>query len=171
MIKEGTRAAIVLAFSPGNHLAVRREGGRSAPAFLGADLAAATAELERVFPRHTAPEEYFVTDGPGGPRRVFFTQAADAPRDPAVEFRPIGELQGRVAGLDPHLARLLTELEPHLVDIPYLHLAENDFIYKFRPEKERNASIYGQDSAASALYQSRLCSAIKALARRHERSA
>ena len=102
---------------------------------------------------------------------MYFAQAEGAPQDPAVEFRPIGELQGHPAGLDADLARILAELEPYLVDIPYLHLAENDFIYKFRPEKERNASIYGQDSAASTLYQSRLCSAIKALARRHERSA
>ncbi|HVW22663.1 MAG TPA: 4-hydroxy-3-methylbut-2-enyl diphosphate reductase [Opitutaceae bacterium] len=171
MIKEGTRAAIVLAFSPGNHIAVRQSGGRAAPVFAGEDLAAATAELARVFPRHTAPEEYFVTEGAEGPRRVYFAQAEGAPLDPSIAFHPIGELPGNPAGLEPDLERLLAELEPHLVDIPYLHLAENDFIYKFRPEKERNASIYGQDSAASALYQSRLCSAIKALARRHERSA
>jgi 4-hydroxy-3-methylbut-2-en-1-yl diphosphate reductase len=57
------------------------------------------------------------------------------------------------------------------VEIPYLHLGENDFIYKFRPAQERNTAIYAQDSAASALYQSQLCAAIKALARQHERTA
>jgi 4-hydroxy-3-methylbut-2-enyl diphosphate reductase len=170
MIQEGTRAALVLAFSPGNHLAVRREGGRTRLPFRGPDLARAAAELDRVFPAHTPPEEHFALAGPGEEAQVFFTQAAGEPADPAVAFRPIGELQGE-PGLDPELARVLAGLEPHLADIPYLHLAENDFIYKFRPEKERNASIYGQDEAASALYQSRLCSAIKALARRHERSA
>src|SRR5581483_6832855 len=52
-----------------------------------------------------------------------------------------------------------------------LHLGENDFIYKFRPAQERNTAIYAQDAAAGALYQSQRCTAIKALARQHERSA
>ena len=66
MIQEGPRAALILAFSPGNHIAVRC-GPRAAPAFLGEDLAAATAALEKVFPQHTPPEEYFIAEGPGGP--------------------------------------------------------------------------------------------------------
>ncbi|HEY8933314.1 MAG TPA: 4-hydroxy-3-methylbut-2-enyl diphosphate reductase, partial [Rariglobus sp.] len=52
--------------------------------------------------------------------------------------------------------------------IPYLELGENDFIYKFRPEKDRNLALYSQDAHTSALYQSGLCSAIKAIARRRE---
>src|SRR5207244_11237573 len=63
------------------------------------------------------------------------------------------------------------QLEPHLDEIPNLHLAENDFIYKSRPALERNTAIYAQDEPSRALYQSQLCAAIKALARQHERSA
>jgi 4-hydroxy-3-methylbut-2-enyl diphosphate reductase len=66
---------------------------------------------------------------------------------------------------------LLERLEPHLIEIPYLHLGENDYIYRFRVEKDRNQDIYGQDETARALYQSRLCEAIKALSRTNERSA
>ena len=106
-----------------------------------------------------------------GAARVLFTQVAGASVDPAVEFSSIESLQGGPAGIDPALAAVAAKLEPHLIDIPYLHLGENDFIYKFRPEKERNRSIYAQDAAAGALYQSRLFTAIKALARRHERTA
>jgi 4-hydroxy-3-methylbut-2-enyl diphosphate reductase len=62
-------------------------------------------------------------------------------------------------------------LDPHLTEVPYLSLGENDYIYKFRPERERNSAVYGQDAEAGAIYQSRLCSAIKALARRNERTA
>jgi len=69
------------------------------------------------------------------------------------------------------LKALLPALDPYLVELPYLHLGENDFIYKFRPAQERNSSIYARDESSRALYQSTLCSAIKALARRHERSA
>ena len=78
-------------------------------------------------------------------------------------------LDAAPAALAPSLAALLPALEPHLVDLPYLHLGENDFIYKFRPAQERNTAIYAQDPSAEALYQSQLCAAIKALARRHER--
>jgi len=58
-----------------------------------------------------------------------------------------------------------------LIAIPYLHLGENDYIYRFRVERERNHEIYAQDSAARILYESLLCEAIKALNRTNERSA
>jgi 4-hydroxy-3-methylbut-2-en-1-yl diphosphate reductase len=69
------------------------------------------------------------------------------------------------------LAGILIPLGPHLVEVPYLNLGENDFIYRFRPERERNTAVYAQDAEAGAIYQSRLCEAIKALARRQERTA
>ena len=80
-------------------------------------------------------------------------------------------LEADPGALSPSLAGLLPALEPHLAALPYLHLGENDFIYKFRPERERNAAIYGTDVAAAALYQSRLFTEVKTLARRHERTA
>src|SRR3954466_14658079 len=91
--------------------------------------------------------------------------------DSEVVFRSLEQLATEPAALAPSLVPLLADLEPHLVEIPYLHLGENDFIYKFRPAQERNTAIYAQDSDASVLYQSQLCAAIKALARQHERTA
>lgn len=108
----------------------------------------------------------------GTPLRLVLGKLADAaPADTGVVFHSIDRLSESPAANSPLLAKILSALEPHLVELPYLHLGENDFIYKFRPAQERNSAIYAQDEASRALYQSRLCAAIKALARRHERSA
>lgn len=161
----------LLAFDASNQLAVRRLGNKQGLAFTGSDLQMATARLESAFPNHTAPSEYFSAEAGGRTYRVLFTQVIGAPADAEIAFAAIDALASRPDALAPSLAAVVQGLEPHLVDIPYLHLGENDFIYKFRPAQERNTSIYAQDAAADALYQSRLCTAIKALARQHERSA
>jgi 4-hydroxy-3-methylbut-2-enyl diphosphate reductase len=161
----------ILAFNPGNQLAVRRLGSKSGLPFTGTDLAMAITRLESAFREHTPPVEYFSTEAGGRSYRVFFAQVDAAPADSEIAFYPIDALTAQAAALAPSLAKLLGELGPFLVDIPYLHLGENDFIYKFRPAQERNVSIYAQDSTASALYQSQLCAAIKTLARQHERTA
>ncbi len=161
----------VLAFNASNQLAVRRLGSKAGLAFTGSDLAMATARLESAFAQHTPPAEQFSTTAGGRSYRVCLAQVAGTPADSEIGFQSIDELAANPAGLAPSLAALLVGLEPHLVEIPYLHLGESDFIYKFRPALERNAAIYAQDAAAGALYQSRLCTAIKALARQHERSA
>jgi 4-hydroxy-3-methylbut-2-en-1-yl diphosphate reductase len=161
----------MLAFNPSNQLAVRRLGSKKGLAFTGSDLEMAVARLESAFPEHTAPAEYFSSEAGGRGYRVFFTQVRTAPKDAEIAFFSIEALAAEPATLAPSLAALVKDLEPHLVEIPYLHLGENDFIYKFRPAQERNTAIYAQDSAADALYQSRLCAAIKALARQHERTA
>ncbi|HWA09308.1 MAG TPA: 4-hydroxy-3-methylbut-2-enyl diphosphate reductase [Opitutaceae bacterium] len=161
----------VLAFNPGNQLAVRADGARAGLAFAGADLAEATAQLEAAFPAHTAPVEYFSTATGEGVHRVFFVQVKGPPSDEGISFRPIDDLAAPGGAVTPGLAAVVEKLDPYLIEIPYLHLGENDFIYKFRPEKERNTSIYAQDAVAGALYQSQLCTAIKALARQQERSA
>jgi len=161
----------ILAFNPGNQLAVRHLGSKQGLAFTGSDLAMATQRLESSFSDHTPPAEFFTVNAGGRSHRVLFTQVAAPARDPEVVFRPIATLEASPADLAPSLAAVVAALEPHLADIPYLHLGENDFIYKFRPAAERNPRIYAQDPAAAALYQSRLCTAIKELARRHERSA
>jgi len=161
----------ILAFNAGNQLAVRRQGNRFDLAFTDDTLAAATARLEAAFAEHLAPAEYFSTPDDGRTCTVYFAQVNGAPADPAVEFHALDALDARAADLLPALAALLGRLDPYLVEIPYLHLGENDFIYKFRPAQERNTAIYAQDTIAGALYQSQLCSAIKAIARQHERSA
>ncbi len=161
----------MLAFNPSNQLAVRRLGGKFGLAFTGSDWAMAVARLEASFPHHTAPAEYFATAAGNRSYRVFFVQALGAPIDTEIVFESIDTLAAKPETLAPSLAAAVRDADPYLVEIPYLHLGENDFIYKFRPAQERNVAIYAQDAAAGALYQSRLCAAIKALARQHERSA
>ncbi len=163
--------ACILAFDSSNRLAVRALGSKYGLPFTGTDLDMAVARLESALPEHTAAVEYFSATAAGRHYRVFFVQAGGTPQDTEVVFRSIDALGASPATLAPALRVLLDELEPFLVDVPYLHLEENDFIYKFRPAPERNMSIYVQDAAASALYQSKLCAAIKALSRRHERMA
>jgi 4-hydroxy-3-methylbut-2-enyl diphosphate reductase len=161
----------ILAFNGSNQLAVRQLGTKAGLPFTGTDLPMATSRLEGAFKVHTPPAEYFTAQAGGRTYRVFFAQVQGPPADSEIVFYSIEALEARSEMLAPSLAGLLGGLEPHLNDIPYLHLGENDFINKFRPEKQRNTAIYEQDPAANALYQSQLCAAIKALARRHERSA
>src|ERR1043165_9535542 len=160
-----------LAFDERNQLAVRKLGSKRGLAFTGSDLAMATQRLEGCFREHTAPAEYFTSEAGGRAYRVFFVQVRGAPLDAEIVFQSLDSLTADPAGMAPSLAGLVRDLEPHLVEIPYLHLGENDFIYKFRPAQERNTAIYAQDAAAGALFQSQLCAAIKALARQHERTA
>ncbi len=161
----------VFAFDASNRLAVRQLGSKSGLAFTGIDIAMATARLESAFGAHTPPAEFFSAAAGSRNYRVFFAQVSGTPADAEIEFWALEKLNSSPAALAPSLAALLGQLEPHLVEIPYLHLGENDFIYKFRPAQERNIAIYAQDDASRRLYQSQLCAAIKALARQHERSA
>ncbi len=160
-----------LAFNPANQLAVRRAGNRLGVAFMGPTREIAVQRLEAHFPQHTPPAEYYTAAAGGASYRVSFAQVDGQPADAEVIFLPLEELAARRAGLAPALAAALDGIEPHLIDIPYLHLGENEYIYRFRVEKERNRGIYAQDAPARALYQSRLCEAIKALNRTHERAA
>ncbi|WP_246462562.1 4-hydroxy-3-methylbut-2-enyl diphosphate reductase [Pelagicoccus albus] len=57
------------------------------------------------------------------------------------------------------------------IRIPYLYLNPNDYIYRFRAERERNRKVYQFDDSSVALYHSALCDAIKAVKRAKERSA
>ncbi len=161
----------IFAFNASNQLAVRRLGSKAGLPFTGTDLPMATARLESSFRDHTVPAEYFAATAGGRNYRVFFAQVSGPSADSEVVFQSLDDLAANPAALAPSLGVLLGQLEPHIVEIPYLHLGENDFIYKFRPAQERNTAIYAQDAAAGALYQSQLCTAIKALARTHERSA
>ncbi|PTY07047.1 4-hydroxy-3-methylbut-2-enyl diphosphate reductase [Opitutaceae bacterium EW11] len=131
----------------------------------------ALARLEAHFKEHTRPVDTFTTTLPSGSYRVFLCQISGKPADDEVHFASIDALAQNLGALAPSLAQVLHDLDPHLIEIPYLHLGENDFIYKFRPDKQRNPLIYQLDEAASSLYQSKLCAAIKELARTHERTA
>lgn len=147
-------ASLTLVFDSSNRLAVQ-----SGVHGLVAAPPAAFAEL-------TKPAEFLTLGHDGQTYHVFFSQT----EGPAVgvEFLSLEQLAANPSRLSPLLAAVLPALEPHLIHIPYLQLGENDFIYKFRPEKDRNLSLYSQDAHTSALYQSALCSAIKSIARRRE---
>ncbi len=162
---------VLLAFNPSNQLAVRQAGPQLDLPFVGMDEATVAAQLTACFPDHTEPTEYFVYTVEGLTRRVFFAQVSGAPGDAGVAFFSLDQLAEKRSALSPALAAALDGLDPHLIEIPYLHLGENDYIYKFRVERDRNRGIYQQDEAARALYQSDLCDAIKALSRTHERTA
>ncbi len=161
----------VLAFDANNRLAVRRLGSKAGLPFTGTGIEMALQRLESSFKEHTALQERFAVEAGGRSYRVHLTQVEGAALDSEVAFESVEQLRARPEALAPSLYGILGALEPHLIEIPYLSLGENDFIYKFRPEKERNTAIYDQDAAAGVIYGSRLCAAIKALARRHERTA
>jgi 4-hydroxy-3-methylbut-2-enyl diphosphate reductase len=148
---------ITLAFDCSNRLAVRT-------GVAGLEPVEAT-----LFTILAPGREFFsiIRDGKNIP--VHFAQVAPPLESIAgVEFRSLEQLVAKPSVLSPLLSALLPALEPHLIHIPYLQLGENDFIYKFRPEKDRNLALYSQDAHTSALYQSALCAAIKAIARRRE---
>lgn len=64
---------------------------------------------------------------------------------------------------------IIAVIAPELHRLPYLNMGENEYIYRFRTAKERNRSVY-VDTQSDALYQSRLCAAIKAVRRTKEKS-
>lgn len=165
------RLACILAFDASNRLAVRKLGSKAGLPFTGTDLAMATARLESAFPAHTAPAEYFTVTAGGRTHVVHFVQIEGQTLDAEITFLAIEALETTPGLAAPSLQAILAEIDPHLIEVPYLHIGENDFIYKFRPEKERNAAIYAVDPESSALYQSRLCALIKQRARTHERTA
>jgi 4-hydroxy-3-methylbut-2-enyl diphosphate reductase len=161
----------ILAFDANNRLAVRRLGSKAGLPFTGSGRAMAVGRLESSFSKHSEPLERMSAEAGGRSYRVHFSRVEGPSRDAEVSFQSVGELQENPGGLAPSLAGVLEAIDPLLMEIPYLSLGENEFIYKFRPERERNTAVYAQDAEAGAIYQSRLCAAIKALARRHERTA
>lgn len=170
-MSELPQLTVLLAFDGNNRLAVRKLGSKAGLAFSGSALAMATERLESAFGSHSEPKRLLRTSAGGRDYEVLGVQVAGSSTDPEIEFWSLERLTGSNGAVAPALTAIIAALEPHLVRLPYLHLGENDFIYKFRPEKERNPAIYANDDVSSGLYQSRLCAAIKALARRHERTA
>lgn len=170
-MKSGPTQTVILAFNRNNQLAVRRLGSQAGLAFLGADSAMALNRLEESFPGSPEPRPLMETKCAAGNFMVSAVQVSSETQDREIRFESIESLDGETFCSSPALTAITSDLEQHLVRIPYLHLGENDFIYKFRPEKERNPAIYANDQVSSALYQSKLCAAIKALARQHERTA
>ena len=98
----------------------------------------------------------------------------DSPPDAPGKWRRFSLLEmATLAGegsLAPELVALLPAVREQSIRIPYLNHRENDYIYRFRTEKQRNRSVYGLDAGASHLYHSALCEAIKRLKRTKERT-
>lgn len=113
----------------------------------------------------------------GGPvRLVLATLSDDEPAKNSSAGRfTFEELEKAVkaepSSFSPLLKASLPRIRPHLIRLPYLGMREHDYIYRFRTEKQRNRGVYQIDELSGALYQSRLCEAIKAVKRRSERSA
>ena len=87
-------------------------------------------------------------------------------------YYSLDEIQGGAVEkkfkLSPALEATIKTIEPHLAQIPYLEMGENEYIYRFRTLKERNADVY-IDENSQELYQSKLCNAIKAARRIKEK--
>jgi 4-hydroxy-3-methylbut-2-enyl diphosphate reductase len=161
---------LILAFNTSNQLLVARQADGWATPFQGTGITDAADRLAGFCPKHTPPTEYYTCQGEAGKIHVCFCQV-HGPAPVGHEFLALESLDPGGTALTPALAQALHAIDPHLIEIPYLHLGENDYIYRFRVEKDRNRDIYRQDPGAQALYQSQLCEAIKALSRTNERSA
>ncbi|MBC8009706.1 MAG: 4-hydroxy-3-methylbut-2-enyl diphosphate reductase, partial [Burkholderiales bacterium] len=158
-------AGLVLVFDANNRLAIRFTPAGRVPADGTTLPGAQRSDIAFEF-THADTRQHVVLASLDAADSV-----ASQPPDTSLLFYSIEQLASSPGANSPLLAALLPALDPHLIELPYLQLGENDFIYKFRPAQERNTAIYDQDNASRALYQSSLCAAIKALARRHERTA
>ena len=69
---------------------------------------------------------------------------------------------------DPIWSSILDTLNQHAIEIPYLNFGRNEFIYRFRTDRQRNREIYQSDAVSKSLYQSQLCAAVKAARRLRE---
>ena len=160
----------ILAFDGHNRPAVRRLGSKHGLPFTGTDEAMARQRLESALPEHSALTEIRSLEAGGRAYRVFFCRATGESRDSEVVRASIADLMAQPDSLAPSLHAILVACDAELARVPYLHLNENDYIYKFRPERERNQAIYLRDEESRRLYQSALCAAIKELSRQNERS-
>ena len=77
---------------------------------------------------------------------------------------------GTPASLARPLPDLVADLHENAVRIAYLNLPQNDYIYRFRTDRQRNRAVYLIDERARALYHSALCETIKAAKRSKERT-
>ena len=118
MIPASPALVAILAFDASNQLAVRKLGSKAGLPFTGTDLAMATVRLESAFLAHTVPAEYFSADAGGRSYRVFFAQVSDTPVDREIDFESLDDLAAKPTSLAPSLAVLLSQLTPHLVEIP-----------------------------------------------------
>lgn len=77
-------------------------------------------------------------------------------------------LEAEPTALDSRWRKLLPAIRAHAIELPYLGFGPNQFIYRFRTDRQRNRTVYQNDATSRALYQSQLCAAIKAARRLKE---
>jgi len=109
------------------------------------------------------------------PLRLCFARLPDGAERPTAAWHSIESLV-RLASedpeaIDPLLRALLPHIRRHAIRIPYLNFGENEYVFRFRTEGNRNRAVYNADLRSRVLYHSALCEAIKAARRQKERTA
>jgi 4-hydroxy-3-methylbut-2-en-1-yl diphosphate reductase len=178
------RQYAILLFNSANQLWLRRDktSREWVPSRSGAVKAAAGLEpaaQQAAAPGGPVKPIFDVTAPPGTAVQVFFALLGDeeagaiGQAEEGAFFsieearRAMAEEPAEFAG---DLREMLSRIDDHLLRIPYLYKEENDYIYRFRTEKQRNRSVYHIDLDSERLYQSALCRTIKAAKRVNERS-
>lgn len=139
------------------------------------------AAVARVTEKGASPVSVFEIDGPGEiVRAVFFAripeeaESGGRDRDDDERFFSLEEIRKGIAseptGFSAEIRAIIERIDPYVIRIPYLDKKEHDYIYQFRPERQRNREVYNIDRQSEALYQSALCQAIKEVKRKNERS-
>lgn len=104
---------------------------------------------------------------------VLHVGVSDPAADSSLAYHSLDVLETEpTADLDrpgPLLAAALSAISPHLQHLPYLDLGDHQYIYRFRTAKERNRQVY-VDEQSQSLYQSQLCTVVKAARRTRENS-
>ncbi len=178
----GHSAVILLVFNAHNQLWVSGLGTRENPWGPSDTIEAATGDEIGELIRRGWPEA-------GDPRPAFSLDRGN--REVAVwwlrwghplHHRPIPGGPGKWFSLaalreqhaaspgdfDPLWAKLLPPILQRAIEIPYLNFNPNEFIYRFRTDKQRNRAIYQSHPVSQDLYQSKLCAAVKAVRRLKE---
>lgn len=136
----------------------------------------ATEQVAAFVGTRTRVREIATLDLAGSGRTVLYlARLPDGLERPSAEWIAIGELAQKAEEEPESLAPLLHDLLPviraHAIRIPYLNFGENEYVFRFRTEGNRNRAVYSSDQRSRMLYHSTLCDAIKAAKRSKERTA
>ena len=174
-----TGAYCVLVFNDSHLLALRRTAdGSLAPTVCGDGPAGSAEAAAREVAGGEAKAVWIADAGRESARIALYFALLPSEREPALqglEWWSMRELRA-LRETDPEqlssaLADVLPAIQPHLIRIPYLNFSENEYVFRFRTEDQRNLAVYTGDERSRALYQSELCAAIKAARRQKERTA
>ena len=173
-------AAILLPFNARNQLWVDGDGTLEAPwrpVELGPTQTVRDAIAETWPEAGEARQAFLLQPEEGGGRPVWWFRwdhsLREHPSGPGGgSWQPLNALQSRLASapeaLDPIWETLLPAIREHAIQIPYLNFGPNQFIYRFRTDRQRNREVYQDNPTSQALYQSGLCAAVKSVRRLKE---